>query len=153
MTTKNVGQPCVICGQPANAQATVEALQRERGAIEKVLDIDSGKTTLEKVTDLKYSFAQVWASYQDAANEMFKTQAALDAEREKVKTLRDERDRLREALKALVSEVGSYTVERHYYSREQASKDLDRREKALLAQLQHAKAALTPAGEDGGATK
>ena len=26
-TTKNVGQPCVICGQPANAQATVEALQ------------------------------------------------------------------------------------------------------------------------------
>ena len=58
----------------------------------------------------------------------------------------DERDRLRAALKALVSEVGSYTVERQYYSREEASKDLDRREKALLAQLQQAKAALTPAG-------
>lgn len=62
------------------------------------------------------------------------------------RALRDERDRLREALKALVSEVGSYMVERQYYSREEASKDLDRREKALLAQLQQAKAALTPAG-------
>ena len=60
--------------------------------------------------------------------------------------LRDERDRLAKALKDLVSEVGSYTVERQYYSREEASKDLDRREKALLAQLQQAKAALTPAG-------
>ena len=70
-----------------------------------------------------------------------------EAPKSELQTLRDERDRLREALKALVSEVGSYTVERQYYSREQASKDLDRREKALLAQLQKAKAALTPAGQ------
>lgn len=67
--------------------------------------------------------------------------------------LRDERDRLAKALKALVSEVGSYTVERQYYSREEASKDLDRREKALLAQLQQAKAALTPAGGQQGEGK
>lgn len=64
--------------------------------------------------------------------------------------LRDECARYKAALKALVSEVGSYTVERTYYSREQASKDLDRREKALIQQLQHAKAALTPPEQEGG---
>ena len=37
-TTKNVGQPCVICGQPADAQATVEALQRERDEARKRVD-------------------------------------------------------------------------------------------------------------------
>ena len=29
ITTKNVGQPCVICGQAADAQATIAALQAE----------------------------------------------------------------------------------------------------------------------------
>lgn len=62
-TTKNVGQPCVICGQPANAQATVEALQRER------------------------DFFETAAA---TANRMrVDTERALDAEREKVKGLHE----------------------------------------------------------------
>ena len=36
-TTKNVGQPCVICGQPANAQATVKALQREHTQLQALV--------------------------------------------------------------------------------------------------------------------
>jgi len=50
----------------------------ELEAIEKILDIDSGKTTVEKVRDLHHSFEQVWESYQDASNEMFKAQAELE---------------------------------------------------------------------------
>ena len=113
-TTKNVGQPCVICGQSADAQAAIAALQAqltqldrtladvyaqreglqkdlaqrtaELEAIEKILDIDSGKTTVEKVRDLHHSFKQVWESYQDASNEMFKAQAELERVRGLVKT-------------------------------------------------------------------
>jgi Tfp pilus assembly protein PilN len=117
-TTKNVGQPCVICGQSADAQAAIAALQSqltqldrtladvyaqreglqkdlaqrtaELEAIETILDIDSGKTTVEKVRDLHHSFKQVWESYQDASNEMFKAQAELErvrAERDHAKKM------------------------------------------------------------------
>ena len=68
---------------------------------------------------------------------------------EELYQLREQNRVLLGALKALVSEVGSYTAERQYYSREQASKDLDRREKALLKQLQDAKAALTATSQEG----
>lgn len=50
----------------------------ELEAIERILDIDSGKTTVGKVRDLHHSFKQVWESYQDASNEMFKAQAELE---------------------------------------------------------------------------
>jgi chromosome segregation ATPase len=56
----------------------LEQRTAELEAIEKILDIDSGKTTVEKVRDLHHSFKQVWESYQDASNEMFKAQAELE---------------------------------------------------------------------------
>lgn len=63
-TTKNVGQPCVICGQPANAQATVEASQRVRDEFERERD-------------------QLHAALMEA-------KAALDAERERSKRQAEE---------------------------------------------------------------
>lgn len=62
-------------------QASLDAEREKVRVIEQVLDIDSGKTTLEKVVDLKHSFKQVWGSYQDAVNEMFKAQGTLTQER------------------------------------------------------------------------
>ena len=59
----------------------------ELKAIETILDIDSGKTTVEKVRDLHHSFKQVWESYQDASNEMFKAQAELERVRADNKAL------------------------------------------------------------------
>ena len=63
----------------------------ELNEIEKIVDIDSGKTLIEKVRDLKHSFKQVYDSYQDAANEMFKAQdertAELEAANDKVQFL------------------------------------------------------------------
>jgi DNA repair exonuclease SbcCD ATPase subunit len=59
----------------------------ELEAIETILDIDSGKTTVEKVRDLHHSFKQVWESYQDASNEMFKVQAELERVRADNKAL------------------------------------------------------------------
>ena len=56
----------------------------ELNEIEKIVDIDSGKTLIEKVRDLKHSFKQVYDSYQDAANEMFKAQDERTAELEAV---------------------------------------------------------------------
>ena len=56
----------------------LEQRTAELEAIEKILDINSGKTTVEKVRDLHHSFKQVWESYQDASNEMFKAQAELE---------------------------------------------------------------------------
>ena len=38
MTTKNVGQPCVICGQLADAQATIAALQARVKELEESRD-------------------------------------------------------------------------------------------------------------------
>lgn len=38
-TTKNVGQPCVICGQAADAQATIEALQAEVKKVQATCDM------------------------------------------------------------------------------------------------------------------
>ena len=57
----------------------------ELNEIEKIVDIDSGKTLIEKVRDLKHSFKQVYDSYQDAANEMFKAQDERTAELEAAK--------------------------------------------------------------------
>ena len=62
-TTKNVGQPCVICGQPANAQATVEALQAQL-VQEQALNTVRRDAWWQSVKELE---------------------AALDAEREKAK--------------------------------------------------------------------
>ena len=67
----------------------LEQRTAELEAIEKILDIDSGKTTVEKVRDLHHSFKQVWESYQDASNEMFKAQAELERVRALVKTYAD----------------------------------------------------------------
>lgn len=67
-------------------QADLAERTAELEAIEKILDIDSGKTTVEKVRDLHHSFKQVWESYQDASNEMFKAQAELERVRGLVKT-------------------------------------------------------------------
>ena len=60
----------------AEQQLTQRTAELE--AVEKILDIDTGKTTVEKVRDLHHSFKQVWESYQDASNEMFKAQAELE---------------------------------------------------------------------------
>jgi len=91
----------------------------ELNEIEKIVDIDSGKTLIEKVRDLKHSFKQVYDSYQDAANEMFKAQDERTAEleaakasqaidlknnnayREQVATLQAELERVRADNKAL----------------------------------------------------
>ena len=56
----------------------LEQRTAELETVEKILDIDSGKTTVEKVCALHNSFKQVWESYQDASNEMFKAQAELE---------------------------------------------------------------------------
>lgn len=61
-------------GRLRDAQATIADLQGQLSAIETALDIDSGKSTLDKVKDLHRSFKQTWASYQDAVNELFKAQ-------------------------------------------------------------------------------
>jgi peptidoglycan hydrolase CwlO-like protein len=67
----------------AEQQLTQRTAELE--AIETILDIDSGKTTVEKVRDLHHSFKQVWESYQDASNEMFKAQAELERVRAQIK--------------------------------------------------------------------
>ena len=51
-TTKNVGQPCVICGQPADAQAAVAALQAQLESANTLLHkkncaIGKAETTIE----------------------------------------------------------------------------------------------------------
>jgi hypothetical protein len=61
--------------------------------------------------------------------------------------LRERVRALEGALKALCNQVKDYTTERSYHSREHASKDLDRREKALIAQLQSAQHALASRDE------
>lgn len=40
ITTKNVGQPCVICGQAADAQATIAALRQDNDRLTKLQAID-----------------------------------------------------------------------------------------------------------------
>ena len=62
----------------ADLKAQLTQRTAELEAVEKILDIDTGKTTVEKVRDLHHSFKQVWESYQDASNEMFKAQAELE---------------------------------------------------------------------------
>ena len=70
--------------QLADIQSQLTQRTAELNEIEKIVDIDSGKTLIEKVRDLKHSFKQVYDSYQDAANEMFKAQDERTAELEAV---------------------------------------------------------------------
>ena len=69
-TTKNVGQPCVICGQPADAQATVEALQRERD--EAVREARLQKDSVIREREVADSYHQ----------DLVKCEATLDALRD-----------------------------------------------------------------------
>ena len=52
MTTKNVGQPCVICGQRADAQATIAALQARVRELEQwVQDQSTANLEMMRHTD------------------------------------------------------------------------------------------------------
>lgn len=86
-TTKNVGQPCVICGQPANAQAMVEALQRERDeAVKRSSSYLADKNAIQKELQRERGFTNRYLK------RLHEAEAALDAERERVKEPQNEND-------------------------------------------------------------
>ena len=97
----------------------LEQRTAELETVEKILDIDSGKTTVEKVCALHNSFKQVWGSYQDASNEMFKAQAELERVRgERTRDvsecvrLTNELEQINKLVKALPKVEGEITANR-----------------------------------------
>ena len=101
-------QACVLAKEGMAAKAQVEALQRERGHAKNMAAVQ------KEVAD-----NQTW--------HVRELTAALDAEREKVQTLRDERDRLRKALEDIRDRIGNGALNVNWIK-------------------QYAEAALTPAG-------
>ena len=106
-TTKNVGQPCVICGQSADAQATIAALQARvqecEAAMEKQVAIleEINKLDAERaafVVDLKAQLTQRTAELE-AANDKVqflekKNRNLLDSENLTLKVKADQDVRL-----------------------------------------------------------
>jgi chromosome segregation ATPase len=69
-TTKNVGQPCVICGQSADAQAAIAALQAQ-------------------LTQLDRTLADVYAQREGLQKDLAQRTAELERVRALVKTYAD----------------------------------------------------------------
>jgi len=64
-TTKNVGQPCVICGQSADAQATIAALQADNRTY-----INERHENMKQIEQLQAQVKELeqWVQDQSTAN-------------------------------------------------------------------------------------
>lgn len=109
-TTKNVGQPCVICGQSADAQATIAALQARAEQAERLVasqaqEIIQRRQTLGDLAHLHQEQSKQ-LTQRTAELEAAKAIQAIDlknnnAYREQVATLQAELERVRADNKAL----------------------------------------------------
>ena len=143
-TTKNVGQPCVICGQSADAQATIAALQARVPELEQAVKETHGrfiseqaakKDVIEELTvalksnadgqvlidklmqdvlKLEAQLTQRTAELEAANTLLYKKNCALGRAETSINDLQAELERVRALIKALPKVEGEIVAQAGY---------------------------------------